>query len=134
MTDLTIIYDGECPLCSSYVRMLRLRARVGTVSLVDARSGDASVGAARQAGLDLNAGMVAIWQDKTFYGADAMHLLTMLTAPDGISGRLQRAVFGTPERAARLYPVLVRGRMALLRLMGRKSISADSAKRFRPRE
>jgi len=134
MADLTIIYDGECPLCSGYVKMLRLRARVGTVRLVDARSEDAAVLDARRAGLDLDTGMVAIWQGRTFHGAEAMHLLTMLTAGDGIAARFQRVVFGSPDRAARLYPWLVRGRMALLRLLGRKPIAARSGNSGGPRE
>ena len=34
-----LVYDGDCPFCSAYVRFVRLRDAVGTVHLVDAREG-----------------------------------------------------------------------------------------------
>lgn len=123
MTDsITIIYDGQCPFCSSYVSMMRLRETAGQVELVDARSTDPRVAEAVSAGLDLDRGMVVIWQDRTYFGEDAVHLLAVLSGPRGISNRLQRALFGTPRRAARVYPVLARGRRLFLRLSGRRSI------------
>ena len=33
-----IIYDGDCMLCHSYVRMVRLREAIGEVETLDARS------------------------------------------------------------------------------------------------
>ena len=46
-----IIYDGQCPFCSRYVRLVRLRDSLGQVELVDARNGgpivDEAVGAER---------------------------------------------------------------------------------------
>ncbi|MFT5932039.1 MAG: putative DCC family thiol-disulfide oxidoreductase YuxK, partial [Hyphomonas sp.] len=32
-----IVYDGDCPFCSEYVKLLRLRDAIGPVSLVNAR-------------------------------------------------------------------------------------------------
>ncbi|CAN0407117.1 unnamed protein product, partial [Scytosiphon promiscuus] len=40
MTENVIVYDGECPFCSQYVKMLRIHESVGTVRLIDARSSD----------------------------------------------------------------------------------------------
>jgi predicted DCC family thiol-disulfide oxidoreductase YuxK len=119
---ITIIYDGHCPFCSSYVSMMRLRETAGGVELVDARSNDPRVGEALSAGLDLDRGMVVIWQDGTYFGEDAVHLLAVLSGSRGISNQLQRTLFGTPRRAATIYPVLARGRRLFLRLSGRRSI------------
>jgi predicted DCC family thiol-disulfide oxidoreductase YuxK len=119
---ITIIYDGHCPFCSSYVSMTRLRAMAGRVELVDARSNDPRVSEALSAGLELDRGMVVIWQDRTYFGRDAVHLLAVLSGPSGISKQVQCALFGTPRRAARIYPVLARGRRLFLRLSGRRSI------------
>jgi predicted DCC family thiol-disulfide oxidoreductase YuxK len=126
MTDapLTIIYDGQCPFCSSYVRMARLRETVGRVELVDARSGDPRVAEALAAGLDLDDGMVALWQGRQHYGAEAVHLIAMLSGEGGLGNRVQRSLFRSPRMAAALYPWLVRGRRAWLRLSGRAPIGA----------
>jgi len=35
---VTVFYDGECPFCTRYVRLLRLRRAAGTVRLVDLRA------------------------------------------------------------------------------------------------
>ena len=35
---MVIVYDGLCPFCTSYVRLMSLRRSVGAVELVDARS------------------------------------------------------------------------------------------------
>jgi predicted DCC family thiol-disulfide oxidoreductase YuxK len=120
---ITIIFDGHCPFCASYVSMMRLRETAGPVELVDARSNDPRVGEALSAGLDLDRGMVVIWQDGTYFGEDAVHLLAVLSGPRGLSNRLQRALFGTPRRAATIYPVLARGRRLCLRLSGRRPIA-----------
>ena len=36
----TIVYDGLCIYCNNYVKMLRLKDSIGSVSLIDARSDD----------------------------------------------------------------------------------------------
>ncbi|ETX27072.1 DCC1-like thiol-disulfide oxidoreductase family protein [Roseivivax isoporae] len=119
---ITVLYDGHCPFCASYTSMLRLRASVGRVDLVDARSDDPRVAAARAAGHDLDAGMVVTWRGRQFHGRDAVHLLATLSAPGGILNDLQRRVFASPRRAALAYPVLARGRRLFLRLAGRPPI------------
>ncbi|MEE4118050.1 MAG: DUF393 domain-containing protein [Paracoccaceae bacterium] len=119
---LTIIYDGECPFCASYVRMARLREAVGIVEMVDARGGDPRVAEAQAAGLDLDDGMVVLWRGERHYGAEAVHLIALLSGEGGIGNRLQRRLFRSPRAAAALYPWLVRGRRLWLRAMGHAPI------------
>jgi predicted DCC family thiol-disulfide oxidoreductase YuxK len=119
---ITILYDGQCPFCSSYVSLIRLRDAVGPVELVDARSDDPRVAVATSARLDLDNGMVVMWEGRTFFGEDAVHLLATLSRPRGLMNRIQRRVFSTPRRAARVYPLLARGRKVFLRLVGRRPI------------
>lgn len=119
---ITIIYDGECPFCSSYVRLVRLRETVGAVNLVDARSDDPRVAAALAADFDLDQGMVVLWQGRQFFGSDAVHLLAALSGDRGGFNALQRLVFSSPRRAALLYPVLTAGRRLYFRLMGKRLI------------
>ena len=65
MATLRIIYDGDCPFCSSYVALLRLREQYD-VRLVDARKEPAL---AAQYGLDLNEGMIVDLDGKVHHGA-----------------------------------------------------------------
>lgn len=116
--EMLVFYDGECPFCSAYVRLLRLREAVGRVELIDARSDDVRVGALKDAGVDLNAGMAVRYGGTLYHGADAMRILSVLSADGGIL----RAVMKSPRRAKVVYPFLRAGRGLVLRLLGRKPI------------
>jgi len=35
---MVIVYDGECPFCRNYIRLMELRKTVGNVDLVNART------------------------------------------------------------------------------------------------
>ncbi len=124
-TGPVIVYDGDCPLCSRYVRMARLRESAGPVTLINAREADhPTVAAIHRAGLDLDAGMVVILDGQMHHGAQAMALLSALTTRSGPFNRLMRLAFGSPRRARLLYPPLVFGRLLLLRLLGRGRIGS----------
>lgn len=110
-----IFYDGECPFCSAYMRMINLQRAVGRVELIDARSDDPRVQTLRQSGYDLDEGIVVRHGAQVLHGADAMHLLATLSERRGIL----RALMRSPRRAAMLYPVLKAGRRLTLTLMGR---------------
>ena len=120
--DLTVVYDGECPFCSSYVQLYRIREHAGRIDLVDARGEHPILADIRRAGLDLNEGMVVRLQGRLYHGAEAMNLLAVLGGDGTVFNRLNRALFRHPKLARRLYPLLVRGRMLTLRLLGRRLI------------
>ena len=37
--EVLIVYDGQCPFCSRYVELVRLRQSLGQVRLINAREG-----------------------------------------------------------------------------------------------
>ncbi|HEX9904845.1 MAG TPA: DCC1-like thiol-disulfide oxidoreductase family protein [Propylenella sp.] len=119
-----LVYDGECPFCSAYVRMVRLRETFGALRLVDARSGDPLVGEIRAAGLDLDKGMVLKLDGELYFGDRCLHVLALMSTPSGAFNRVTRALFASPRLARRLYPFLVAGRNAALILLGRRKINA----------
>lgn len=123
---VAVVYDGECPFCSRYVTMLRLREALGPVALIDARSGDPL---AREAGhrFDLDDGMAVRLAGRWYHGADAMHVLALASGPSTLANRLVASVFGRPRRAALIYPFLRAGRNATLALLGRRGIGAGDA-------
>lgn len=119
---LEIVYDGDCPFCSSYVGMLRLRATVGPVELIDARSGDPRVAAFAAQGFSADTGMIVRHRDDVLHGAEAMRLLTLLSETRGPLSWLLRQMFRHPRAALPCYRVLAAGRRLTLRLMGRRPI------------
>jgi predicted DCC family thiol-disulfide oxidoreductase YuxK len=121
-----IVYDGECPFCTRYVTMLRLKAAVGEVRLVDARSDDPAVDRIRDAGLDLDEGMALIQGDEIFHGDDCIHRLALMSTPSTLFNKLNGAIFKSPTASRLLYPLLRCGRNMALMMLGRRKISADS--------
>jgi len=119
---MVIIYDGDCPFCRSYVKLMALRERVGAVDLVDARSGDPRVASAERDGYDLDEGMLAIYGGKTYYGGDAVALISTLSSNEGRVQSLISKLLGNPTRARLLYPILKCGRNLALRALGRSKI------------
>lgn len=113
-----IFYDGECPFCSAYARMLNLRRTVGRVELIDARSADPRLKALRAQGVDLDEGMAVVYGGRLYVGAEAVRILSVLSE----SGGILRALMRSPRRAALLYPLLKGGRNLTLKLLGRRPI------------
>jgi len=114
-----IIYDGDCILCQSYVRLLRLRDTVGPVELIDARSGDARVASYWRGGFDPNRGMLFIHDGKVHHGSDALHVLALLTSEISWFNRLNRMVFSSRAASSMLYPFLKLGRRLTLLARGK---------------
>jgi len=120
--DLWVVYDGECPFCSSYVTLYRIRQQTDHVHLIDARSNHPAVEEVRRAGYDLDVGMVVKFEGRLYHGAEAMNILAILGSGGTVFNRLNRALFRHPRLSRALYPWLVRGRLVVLRLLGRKLI------------
>lgn len=117
-----LVYDGECPFCSAYVKYLRLKQSVGMLQLVNARDGGPVVEQVKQAGFDLDDGMALKIGDRIYHGADCIHALALLSTPSNLFNRINGRIFRSPALARRLYPVLRAGRNAVLRLLGRRKI------------
>lgn len=110
MRQLRIVYDGQCPFCSRYVQLLRLRERFD-VSLLDARREPER---ASRYGLDLNEGMIVDLDGTVHHGAAAVSLLSKLSRRPGPLSR--------PAMARLLYPAMRLGRQLTLRILGRKPL------------
>jgi predicted DCC family thiol-disulfide oxidoreductase YuxK len=121
-TGITIVYDGDCPLCQTFVTRLRLRKAAGAVHLIDARQADAVVGWLTAQGYAIDDGFVVQVDDRLYYGAGAAQVLALLSSRSDWFNALNYRIFRSPARARWLYPPLVAGRRALLWLLGRKPL------------
>ncbi len=123
--DVWVVYDGECPFCSSYITLYRIRSLTKQVHLVDARTSHPILEEIRRARFDLDRGMAVKFNGRLYYGPDAMNILAILGSDGTLFNRLNRALFGRPHLARFLYPWLVRGRWIVLRLLGRRLIGSE---------
>jgi predicted DCC family thiol-disulfide oxidoreductase YuxK len=121
--ELALIYDGECPVCTAYSCSVDVDAgKAGSVRRINARSDDALVRQAKEAGLDLDDGMVVVHQGRLYHGADALNIMARMAPQKGLGNRLNRLAFSNPTVSRAAYPFLRAGRNALLKLLGRKKI------------
>jgi predicted DCC family thiol-disulfide oxidoreductase YuxK len=119
---MVIVYDGLCPFCTSYVRLMSLRRSVGAVELVDARSAHPEVQRLMNLGYDLNEGMAAIYGGKIYFGSDATVVISAMTHARGPFGRLLAIMLRNPARARFLYPFLKAGRRLALTILRRPAL------------
>ena len=125
-----LIYDGDCPFCSRYVQMLRLRDSID-LQLLDARllekGGSAPVlHEVIAAGFDLNDGMVLKLGEEFYHGDRCMHVLASLSSSDGWANRCFAAIFRSHTAARVLYPVLRFFRNLTLRCLGRRKLDLST--------
>lgn len=123
-----IIYDGECPFCSAYARLLRLREAVGPVELVDARKGGLVVDEVVAAGLDLDEGMVLKFEGVFYHGDACLNRLALMSTGSGVFNRIVATVFSRPAVSRFAYPLLRGCRNLALALLGRSRLDTASAR------
>lgn len=80
---LKIYYDGECPFCQNYVKLLRLKKAAGEVVLVDVRTDSASCIMIQKMGFDLDVGMVVEHEGGFYHGDKAVNLLARMSSNVG---------------------------------------------------
>jgi predicted DCC family thiol-disulfide oxidoreductase YuxK len=119
---VSVIYDGACPFCSAYVKMLRLRKAVGNVTLVNVRQNATLLKELAAHDLQIDQEMVVLHGGAVYSGGDAINVLALLTSPSGMFNRLIAGIMKKPERARQIYPYLRGGRSVALKLLGRSPI------------
>lgn len=121
--ELLLVYDKQCPACNNYCQMVRIKESVGILQLVDARDDTPIMEEITAAGLDIDEGMVLKMGDQLYYGADAIHALSLISSRSGIFNRLAYWVFKSKRVSHVLYPMLKVGRVVLLKLLRRTRIN-----------
>lgn len=122
----TIYYDGDCPFCSKYTSLLRLKDSVESLSLVNVRDDTAVAEMLRVAGFDLDQGMLLDLDGNRFWGADAIHKLALMSTSFGWFNRANARIFGYAGLARALYPAMRAGRNAALFMLGRQRLRMNA--------
>jgi predicted DCC family thiol-disulfide oxidoreductase YuxK len=120
--DVWLVYDGECPVCKTYCKYIRIREAVGRLHLIDAREPSPIMDEITAAGLDIDQGMVVKFKNAIYYGPDAIYMLTLLSTPSGFFNRINYYVFSTKVGSKIFYPIGKAFRTLLLKVLGIKYI------------
>ena len=121
--EILLVYDKECPLCDNYCQMIRIKASVGELKLINAREDSDIMDEITAAGIDIDQGMVLKLGDRIYYGADAIHALALIGSHSGIFNRLNFWIFRSPALSRIFYPVLRFFRNILLKFLRKTKIN-----------
>ena len=103
--------------------MVRIQKASGNLQLIDARDSSPVMNKITTLGWDIDQGMVLVVNDNLYYGADAIHALTLLSGPIGIFNRFNYWIFRSKRVSKVLYPALRTCRNLLLKVLGKTKIN-----------
>jgi len=121
--NIFLVYDKECPACDFYCTLVRIRSSVGNLVLVNARDPSPLMEEITAAGLDIDQGMVLKVGDRMYYGADAIHTLSIMGTRSGVFNRLAYWCFKSRAASRFVYPVLRSCRNLLLKILRKTKIN-----------
>ena len=121
--NIFLVYDKECPACDFYCSLVRIRSSVGNLVLVDARDPSPLMEEITAARLDIDQGMVLKVGDRMYYGADAIHTLSIMGTRSGVFNRLAYWCFKSRAASRIVYPVLRSCRNLLLKILRKTKIN-----------
>ncbi|MGI9260175.1 MAG: DCC1-like thiol-disulfide oxidoreductase family protein [Gammaproteobacteria bacterium] len=120
---ILLVYDEQCPACDQYCRLVRIRDSVGELRLIDARESSEIMGEITALGLDIDQGMVVKIREQIYYGADAIHVLALMSSRSGFFNRLNYWTFRSKPISRVLYPILRSCRNLQLKMLGKTKIN-----------
>ena len=83
---LTLYYDKQCPFCTKYANLLKLKENF-EITLKDARENLDEISVLCK-NLDINDGFIVIYKNDCFQGAKALEFLNSAVDPTTILGKL----------------------------------------------
>ncbi len=116
-SEIWIIYDDECPICSAYCQYIRLQETIEHVHLVNARYQSEIMDRITASGFDIDKGMVVIFNDSMYYGADAVNVLALLSTPSNFLNWINCRIFRLETLSKLFYPILKFIRQIILRIL-----------------
>ena len=83
---ITLYYDKQCPFCSKYANLLKLKENF-EISLKDARENQSEISLICP-NLNINDGFIVIYENDCFQGAKALEFLNSAVDKDTFLGKL----------------------------------------------
>ncbi|MGH8767477.1 MAG: DCC1-like thiol-disulfide oxidoreductase family protein [Burkholderiales bacterium] len=120
---ILLVYDKQCPVCDAYCRMVRIRESFGMLRLVNARDASAIMDEITAKGLDIDEGMVLKVGSTLYYGAEAIHALSLMSSRSDVFNWFTFWIFRSKSLSAILYPLFRFFRNLLLKLLRKSRIN-----------
>ena len=114
-SDLTFIYDGECPFCNHFAELLEIKSKLNNISILDGRKNPKIINSLLDKGYDIDKGAILIEGDEIFHGAQAINkICSQINNPSGRLLKLLSNIFKSDKRTNLLFPLLIRARRLVL--------------------
>ena len=85
---LYLIYDDECPLCRHTAHALNIKKAVGNLVLMNVRESHPLIDSVYARGFDPDLGIVVIYNNQYYFGAEAVSFLALLNSSNKAFNRL----------------------------------------------
>ena len=106
-TNLTFIYDGECPFCNHFAELLELKSKIKKISILDGRKNPKIIKSLLEKGYDIDKGAILLKDDDIFHGAEAINkICNQINNPSGKLLKLLANIFKSNKRTNLLFPFL----------------------------
>ncbi len=115
--EIIVVYDDQCPFCRNYCKLVKIRKSAGFLTLIDARQPSTIMNELTTLGLNIDQGMVVKFEDRIYYGSDAINILSLLSTNSDFFNKTASIMFRSKTASAILYPLLKGCRNLTLRFM-----------------
>jgi predicted DCC family thiol-disulfide oxidoreductase YuxK len=119
MSDIIIYYDGECPYCKSYQKVIDIKKKY-SFELKDARLHPLEISNLKDQGYKIEDGILMIFKDEIFQGAQALRRIDLLIEKKTTISKLYALIIRLPFFANIMYPIVKIIRIVTLKIMGIK--------------
>ena len=110
-SNLTFIYDGECPFCNHFAELLELKSKINKITILDGRKNPEIIKSLLEKGYDIDRGAILLKDGDIFHGAEAINkICNQINNPSGKLLKLLSNIFKSNKRTNLLFPFLVRAR------------------------
>jgi predicted DCC family thiol-disulfide oxidoreductase YuxK len=113
-----LVFDGGCLFCRHFAELSELRSGIAGLQIRDGRADHALRHQLAAQGFPLSDGAVLLVGGQVLHGAAAIQWLCVRMQPSSALLQLLAPLLATPQRALRLYPLLLLARRAVLALRG----------------
>ena len=119
-SEIIFLYDGECPFCNHFARLIELKSSIPSLTICDGRKNLAKLSILYKKGYDLNKGAILIKDKEILHGSDAINwICSEIKEPSNSLLEILRIIFASKKRTNLFFPFLLWGRRLLLTIKGK---------------